>query len=68
MERIEDLYISASCTQGIVSVGALILTSTVSFLPEVSRPTANSGSILATHSSCPSTYSVASSAASSSPA
>jgi hypothetical protein len=46
----------------------LILTSTASFPPVASRPTAPTGSILATPSSCPSTYSVASSAASSSPA
>jgi predicted Zn-ribbon and HTH transcriptional regulator len=45
----------------------LILTSTASFPPVDSRPTAPAGSIPATHSSCPFTYSVASSAASSSP-
>src|SRR5208283_3486798 len=46
----------------------LILTSTVSFPPQVSRPTVLGGFIPAIPSSCPFTYSVASSAASSSPA
>ena len=46
----------------------IILTSTVSFPPGASRPTVPGGFTPATHSSCPSTYSVASSAASSSPA
>src|SRR5882762_6301895 len=45
----------------------LLRTSTASFPPVDSRPTAHTGSIPATHSSCPFTYSVASSAASSSP-
>jgi len=46
----------------------IILTSTASFPPVDSRPTAPTGFIPATPSSSPSTYSVASSAASSSPA
>ena len=55
-----------SCIPG-VKIFWLIRTSTVSFQPEVSRPTAPAGSIPAIPSSCPSTYSVASFAASSSP-
>jgi hypothetical protein len=46
----------------------IILTSTVSFPPAASPPTVPTGFIPSTHSSSPSTYSVASSAASSSPA
>jgi hypothetical protein len=67
MKRIEDLDLTIFWTQGIVGVGVIIRTSTASSLPADSRPTVPGGSIPATPSSCPSTYSVASSAASSSP-
>jgi hypothetical protein len=68
MKRIENLDLTIFWTQGIMGVGVLILMSTVSSLPADSRPTAPAGFIPAIPSSCPCMYSVASSAASSSPA
>ena len=68
VERIEDLDLSIFRAQGIVGVGVLIPTSTASFLPADSRPTVPGGFIPAIPSSYPCTFSVASSAASSSPA
>src|SRR5258708_12811393 len=53
VKTVEDVDVRGFCTQGTAGVVVLILTSTVSFPPQVSRPTARIGSILATHPSPP---------------
>jgi len=51
VERVENPDLRAFCTQGIVGVGAIIRTCTVSFRRAASRPTARVGSARAMTSS-----------------